>query len=165
MSISSSAQSVRNDSFGQASRPLHGYPSPKVGPNFMSRWYVGLRDVEKRQCARRPLRCPLLLIDELMDSEDGHVQEIPAECMNISDSGLFGVVPIGYGVAAHQRYTFKLTIGECGPEPGQHQIVTQPGHILRAELLLGDSGEVDRIGIAVRLYGHRHGMVPMPYRL
>lgn len=87
---------------------------------------------------------------------------IPAECSNISQGGLYGVVPIGYGVAIGQRYKFQLTIGERGPEPGSRQVVSQQGEVVRAELLLGEDGYGDRVGIGVRLFGPRTGLVPMP---
>jgi len=87
---------------------------------------------------------------------------IPAECTNIGNGGLYATVPIGYGVAIGQRYTFQLTIGERGPEPGSRQLVSQQGEIVRVELMLGEDGYADRIGIGVRLTGPRAGLIPMP---
>ena len=89
-------------------------------------------------------------------------QAIEAECINIGDGGLFAILPINVPVAIGQRYTFRLNIGERGPEPGSRQRVSQQGEIIRLELLLGQTGYADRIGIGVRLFGPRCGIVPMP---
>lgn len=142
------------------------YSSPAArrseSPNYwIGRWRIRLRDEEKRQCLRRSLRCALLLNRNAAEGK-GEPAAIPAECLNISSSGLYGIVPIGYGVAIGQRYTFRLTIGERGPEPGSRQVVSQQGEIVRAELLLGEDGYGDRVGIGVRLFGPRSGLVPMP---
>jgi len=145
-------------SAGYPSPALHSSTSPKY---WIGRWQVPLRNEEKRQCPRRTLRCSLALSDNAIDGK-GEPRTVPAECLNISTSGLYGIVPIGYGVAIGQRYTFRLTIGERGPEPGSRQVVSQQGEIVRAELLLGEDGYGDRVGIGVRLFGPRTGLVPMP---
>jgi len=131
---------------------------------YKSRWQISMREEEKRQCQRRPLRCKMVLINRAADDSEEPIQ-IPADCLNFSDGGLYGIVPIGYGVAMGQKFTFKLTIGERGPEPGSQQIVYQHGKIVRTELLLGENGQSDRVGIGVYLYGHRTGCVPMPIKV
>ncbi len=138
-----------------------GYQANAGGHLFASRWHIGLRDEEKRQCPRRSLRCPIALIDNVTES-DHEPRTVPAECMNVSEDGLYAIVPIGYGVAMGQRYTFRLSTGERGPEPGMNQIVMQQGRIVRTELLLGANGQTDRVGVGVKLIGPRSGMLPMP---
>ena len=132
-----------------------GYYSSK------SRWLSVICEGEKRQCQRRPLRCMMVLIDTSKDQKD-EPSAVPAECFNICEGGLYAIVPIGYGVAMGQHYTFSLSIGERGPEPGTRQVVYQHGKIVRTELLLGETGSGDRIGIGVQLYGHRTGCISMP---
>ena len=135
--------------------------SPAASP---TQWYyAGLgsgddRD-ERRQCFRRPLRCGMLLIEGLgKDARD----TIPGECLNVCDGGLYGTVPLGDGVTMGQRYTFRLMVGERGPEPGAVQVITQQGVVVRTELLAGRGDGEDRLGIAVRLAGHRSGVIAMP---
>ena len=123
-------------------------------------WLQPATGDERRQCTRRALRCPVLLLES--GEDDVRPRGVPGECLNAGDGGLYVVVPIGHGIAAGQRYTFQLTIGERGPEPGLEQIVTQQGAILRTELLIDSAGRGDRVGIAVRLVGPRVGVIPMP---
>jgi len=121
------------------------------------------RESEKRRLPRRSLQCELTMVNSIgVGGDGGKPAAIPAECSNISQGGLYAVVPIGYGVAIGQRYRFELTVGERGPEPGSRQVVSQQGEIVRAELLLGEDGYGDRVGIGVRLHGPRTGLVPMP---
>ncbi len=49
-----------------------------------------------------------------------------------------------------------------GPEPDATQIIVQRGVIIRTELLMNWDGGGDRVGIAVKLIGHRRGVIPMP---
>lgn len=144
--------------------PLAGLPRPKSPSNFMARWAPPPREQEKRQCRRRSLRCKVVLIDGGTEDKDNPVV-IPAECLNVGDGGLYAMVRMGYGVAIGKRYTFRLTIGERGPEPDSGQVVSQRGEVVRAELLLGEDGYADRVGIGVRLFGPRSGLVPMPTRM
>ena len=118
-------------------------------------------DEEKRQCRRRGLRCKMALIDNF-GGPDAQPQSIPGECYNIGATGLYGIIPIGFGVGIGQRYTFQLTVGEPGPEPGSFQIVTQQGLVVRTELLMSPNGQTDRMGIGVQLVGQRSGLIPMP---
>jgi|GEM_PF-3188606 len=117
---------------------------------------------DKRQGQRRPLCCEMLLIGDVADEAEEEPVMIPSQCLDIGDGGLYGVVPVGYGVAIGQRYTFRLKTGERGPEPGSLQVVSQRGRIIRTELLIEPDGSGDQIGVGVRLYGHRSGIVPMP---
>jgi len=128
---------------------------------YQMHWVRSSPDEEKRQCNRRGLRCKMTLIDNT-PADDVQAHPIPAECMNISDNGLYGIVPIGYGVAMGQRYTFQLEIAERGPEPGTEQVISQLGTIVRAELLINPNGEGNRVGLGVKLLGQRTGIVPMP---
>ena len=136
-----------------------------ASPNRAVAWRLQrTRDSEERQSTRRSLRCALTLVKNATGR--GHdAIAVPAECSNISQGGLYGIVPIGYGVAIGQRFTFELTIGERGPEPGPRQVVSQQGEIMRAELLLGEDGYGDRVGVGVRFFGPRSGVVPMPTRV
>ncbi|MHC4445440.1 MAG: hypothetical protein ACYTF1_01060 [Planctomycetota bacterium] len=134
---------------------------PSLQHAYKTRWPTATTEEEKRQYLRRPLRCKMVLIDNAQE-EKNHPTTVPAECYNICDGGLYAIVTIGYGVAMGQHYNFRINIGERGPEPGTQQVVFQHGKIVRTELLLGESGKGDRIGIGVQLYGHRSGCVPMP---
>lgn len=116
---------------------------------------------ERRQCFRRELCCDLQLIDNVM-SDPAARKAIPGRCLDISDAGLYATIPLGYGVTIGQRYTFRIMVPERGPEPGAVQIVAQQGVIVRTELLVGCDELGDRLGIGVRLTGHRSGVVPMP---
>jgi hypothetical protein len=116
---------------------------------------------ERRQCLRRELSCDLLLIDDIT-SDPADTPAVPGTCLDVSDGGLYATVPLGYGVAIGQRYTFRLMVSERGPEPGAIQIVSQQGIIVRTELLVGYDESGDRLGIGVKLSGHRSGVVPMP---
>ncbi len=134
---------------------------PRVQPpGYESAWRASLARDDRRQIGRRSLCCQLILIDDVADGRPDP-QAIPAECLNVSDGGLYGIVPIGFGVARGQRYTFRLLTNERGPEPGS-QVVSQQGVIIRTELLVGADGTGDRVGVAVRLCGQRRGVVPMP---
>ena len=119
-------------------------------------WQPTTREHEKRLSPRRSLACQLTLTHATT------CKQVPAECDNFGQGGLYAVVAIGHGVAIGQCYSFELHITERGPEPGTDQAVTQQGEIVRVELLVGENGYADRIGIGVRLFGLRTGMVPMP---
>jgi hypothetical protein len=119
------------------------------------------RELEKRQRPRRGLKAPVTLIDNLMDGSEEPVA-IPGDAINISDGGLYASVPLGYGVAIGNRYTFQIQVAERGPDPGSQCKVTQQGRVLRAELMIGEDGHADRVGIAVELFGHRDGVLPTP---
>jgi len=138
-----------------------GYQARHPGQMFTSRWHVGLRDEEKRQCPRRSLRCPTAMIENLTEA-DHEPRTVPVECVNVCEDGLYAIVPIGYGVAMGQRFTFRLNTGERGPEPEIDQIVMQQGRVVRTELLLSENGQTDRVGVGVQLIGPRNGMLPMP---
>lgn len=118
-------------------------------------------DEEKRQCRRRGLRCKMALIDD-SGGPDAQPRSISGSCFNISDVGLYGIVPLGHGVAMGQRYTFQLTVGEPGPGAGGCQIVAQQGIVVRSELLVGLDGQTDRVGVGVQLIGQRSGVISMP---
>ena len=118
-------------------------------------------DEEKRQCRRRGLRCKMALIDD-SGGRDAQPQSIPGDCFNIGATGLYGIIPTGSGVGIGQRYTFQLTVGEPGPEPGSFQVVTQQGLVVRTELLMSPNGQTDRMGIGVQLVGQRSGLISMP---
>ncbi len=122
-----------------------------------------------RQSARRPLKCRLLLEagaarpdTSLPDASLPDATVVPGQCVNVSDSGLYAVVPLDCCVAVDQRYTFRLMIDERGPEPGEVQLVSQQGLVTRTELLAGTADEEDRVGIGVRFVGSRTGVIPMP---
>ena len=132
-----------------------------TGKAYQMHWVRSSPDEEKRQCNRRGLRCKMTLIEH-SPVDDIQAHPVPANCLNVSDSGLYGVVPIGYGVAMGQRYTFQLAIPERGPEPGAEQVISQQGLIVRAELLFNPKGEGNRVGIGVQLIGRRSGVIPMP---
>jgi hypothetical protein len=117
---------------------------------------------ERRQCLRRELICKVILADDVMSDQTHQPSTIPGECLNIGEGGLYATVPLGYGVTIGQRYTFRLMVPERGPEPGPVQIVSQQGMIIRTELLVDPDDGNDRLGIAIKLTGHRSGVVPMP---
>jgi hypothetical protein len=103
----------------------------------------------------------MTLIDDT-GGPDAQPRTITGSCFNVSDVGLYGIVPLGHGVAMSQRYTFQLTVGEPGPGAGGCQIVTQQGIVVRSELLVSPDGQTDRVGIGVQLIGQRSGVISMP---
>lgn len=139
----------------------HNPPSPGFSTTssggFLRRWQIATRERDKRQGRRRSLHCHVQLIAE---QEGRPTVTLEAECINIGDNGLFAILPSNANVAIGQRYLFRLSIGERGPEPGSEQTVSQQGEIIRKELLLGQNGYA--VGIGVRLFGPRSGIVPMP---
>ena len=68
---------------------------------------------------------------------------VRGECRNLSDSGLYMVAPIGYGLAVGQRYLFHV-----GTMDGRGRHESRHGTIVRAEVVLGQDD--DRLGIGVR---------------
>jgi hypothetical protein len=139
--------------------PTSGLSFAGGAVGFRRRWEMATRDRENRQGRRRSLHGRLTLI---AGNSDNGGDRIGAECLNIGDGGLFAVLPDGARVGTGQQYTFQLDIAERGPEPGCSQRVCQRGEIIRIELLLDEKGCGNRIGIGVRLFGPRSGMVPMP---
>lgn len=131
----------------------------------LMQWVRTAPDDEKRQGRRRSLRCQMTLLSCPEDINDTQPARIVGEVVEFGDGGLYGVVPIGFGVANGQRYTFELSISERGPEPGCGQVITQQGVVVRTELLINANGEGDRVGIGVKLFGQRCGLVPMPDRI
>lgn len=113
---------------------------------------------EKRRCRRRALHCPVQMIPLSSDVDPPVADAIMGECLDISQDGFYGTVPIGYGMAVGQRYIFRLRTREPGPD-GQ-QIVLRQGVVLRTELLLSADG--DQVGFGVRFCGQRHGVLAMP---
>lgn len=135
-------------------------PGPGETYPLQSRMHTAGPD-ERRQCYRRELCCDLQLIDNVM-SDPMTARIVPGRCLDVSDAGLYATVPLGHGVTIGQRYTFRIMVPERGPEPGATQVVSQQGVIVRTELLVGCEGIEDRLGVGVRLTGHRSGVVPMP---
>ncbi len=158
-SMTSVRRGIREPGGYSQRRPADRSSLTSNSGSFLRRWEIATREREKRQGRRRSLRCSVQL---LSDAEDNGQPPLHAECLNIGDGGLFAILPGSAGVAIGQRYTFQLNIGERGPEPGHGQCVSQKGEIIRLELLLGQEGYADRIGIGVRLFGPRSGIVPMP---
>jgi len=141
------------------------YPPPAIplataASSSYTTWRFNDRQ-ERRQCPRRDLRCRILLIDDLMGLSENPAS-IPGQCLNVCDAGLYATVLPDCGITIGQRYTFRLMVGERGPEPGAVQIVSQQGLIIRAELLAGSRDDDHRLGIGVRLTGRRSGVIPMP---
>jgi hypothetical protein len=136
-----------------------GLPFSRSSSSFLRRWELATRDREKRQGRRRSLRCQILMSE---DTPGGEGTPVAADCLNVGDGGLFAIVPEDVQVSLGQRFRFQLTIGERGPEPGSRQCVSQLGEVIRVELVLDEKGCGDRIGIGVRLFGPRSGIVPMP---
>ena len=110
-----------------------------------------IEEEEKRSCRRWGCGYSAALIKK---SENDLDTVIPAKCVNISNDGLYAIVPMGYGVAIRQRYTFQLTLRERCSENISDKFVCQEGEIARAELLFGDDGFADHIGIGVRFFGN-----------
>src|SRR5437868_4818972 len=63
---------------------------------------------EKRSSARRGLRCTLQMIPLASDENPHPSDAITGECLNVGDNGLYGTVPIGFGMAVGQRYICRL---------------------------------------------------------
>ncbi|HSW44820.1 MAG TPA: hypothetical protein VLM89_04550 [Phycisphaerae bacterium] len=140
---------------------LAGRRTPEYHKNCLMQKIRFSPDEEKRRCRRRGLRCKLKLLDDA-GGPDAQPHMIPGDCYNISDVGLYAIVPIGYGATMGHRYTFELEVCEPGPGAGNCQLIAQQGVIARTELLVGPDGQSDRVGIGVRLVGQRSGVIPMP---
>jgi hypothetical protein len=145
-------------------RPVFTRPADSISDMFV------LREHEKRQSLRRCIHCRIEFIphpeNEPYPTDIApNAQPLIGRCCNISDTGMYGIVPARYGVAVGQNFLFRFHIGECGPEPGLGRPVSQHGRILRAELFSAADGAMSEVGIAVLLYGHREGVVPMPMRI
>jgi hypothetical protein len=154
--------SVRSDKQTKSYQPFvspDGLRDPSLQYN---RWSIPsiMLDQDLRQCRRRALRCKLAVIDPGPDGGECPVTII-GECLDISDGGLYAVVPTGHDLAVGQRYMFELALTELGPEPGTAQRVRQRGQIVRTELLMSEKGY--QVGIGVHLLGPRTGVVPMPF--
>jgi hypothetical protein len=154
--IATRPQSLYGNSYGSSSAKQKNKP---VNP-FRSLWIHTIDDSEKRLSERHSYNNKVFMLNGT--SDDGTPKPIPAECTNISDSGLYAIVPFGYGVALKQHYYFQLTINKPGPEQGSWNLVSQRGEIMRVELLFGEDGHADHIGIGVRLFGPRTGTLPIP---
>ncbi|MHC4442696.1 MAG: hypothetical protein ACYTF1_19700 [Planctomycetota bacterium] len=135
----------------------------KSGNPFRFLWKHTTDDSVKRVCERHSYKHEVLMLNGT--SNNDAPKPIPAECTNISDSGLYAIVPFGYGVALKQRYNFQLTINRPGPEQGPRDLISQRGEIMRVELLFGEDGYADHVGIGVRLFGPRTGTLPIPSQL
>jgi len=127
----------------QASRQTCSSKSVRVGS------LPTIRTCEKRQSPRQDLHCSALLIDHA--GAKGSPRTIPAECKNASRSGLFVIVPVGYGVAIGQRYDIQLVMEEPIGGVSAPEIISHTGEIIRASLQFHENGYADRIGIGVRL--------------
>ncbi len=111
---------------------------------FITEWATGAARGESRQAPRRAVRCEVLLSDpDWWETENP--LPIRGECRNLSEGGLYMVAPIGYGLGVGQRYLFHVRSGEGTGH------VSQPGVIVRTEVLLGR--DEDMVGIGVRLNG------------
>lgn len=115
----------------------------------------GMSTREQRTWPRRSLRCPVQLIPLSGESSPEITDALTGTCLDFSEGGMYLTIPIGYGMAAGQRYIFRLNTRERGPEG--EQVVLRQGMIIRAELLLGGDGH--QVGLAVRFTGHRSGVV------
>ncbi len=122
------------------------------------------RENEKRQSERRCLHCNVEFHPLPESPSSPAASMLIGRCVNIGPTGVYAILPARFGVTVGQHYRLKLLVGECGPEPGTGQVVTQSGRILRVELLVNANGGSDEVGVAVQLFGHREGVIPMPLR-
>lgn len=113
---------------------------------------------EKRYSARRALNCTVQMLPLASDQQPHPADAISGDCLNISDTGLYATVAIGYGMAVGQRYVLRLRTRELGPEGPQ--LVLRIGIITRTELVLGAGA--DQVGVGVRFCGQRSPAVESP---
>ncbi len=77
-----------------------GSPHVRQPPMFSA--FSALGQSEQRSYTRRPVVCDLWLIDT------GWQSVVRCKTENVSDAGLYGRSPIGYGLAIGQRYEVRL---------------------------------------------------------
>lgn len=112
---------------------------------FVTEWATGVTHEENRQCPRHSIQQELLITDPDWWETENQLP-IHGECLNVSEEGLYALVPGGYRLAVGQRYQFQLR-----PRTGSEKQVSQLGTIVRTEIVLGHGQ--DRLGIGVRLAG------------
>lgn len=110
--------------------------------SFVTEWSTNTAQDECRRRPRRPVRSEVLMTDlGWWDTENP--LPIRGEVLNLSENGMYVIAPIGYGLAAGQRYVFHLgSPDEQGGRASHH------GTIVRTEVLLGQDD--DRLGLGVR---------------
>ncbi|HOB73922.1 MAG TPA: PilZ domain-containing protein [Phycisphaerae bacterium] len=109
---------------------------------FVTDWATGVTQQECRQCPRRPMRHELLITDpDWWETENP--LPIRGECLNLSEEGLYAVVPDGLGMAVGQRYLFEMH------SERDEDRLSRLGTIVRMEMTLGHGH--DQVGIGVRL--------------
>jgi hypothetical protein len=113
--------------------------------SFFTEWATGVTPDESRQRPRRSVQCEVLMTEPGWWETENPLP-IRGECRNLSQDGLYAVVPVGYGLAVGQRYLFHLRWPDGRDDP-----VSQQGTIVRTQVLLGQGD--DQIGIGVRLNG------------
>lgn len=110
---------------------------------FVTEWATGVTADENRHCPRHSVRHEVLITDpDWWETENP--LPLRGECLNLSDDGLYVVVPWGYGLSIGQRYLFHLRTLD-GEE------ICRFGTIVRTEVLRGHAQ--DRMGIGVKLAG------------
>jgi len=123
--------------------PAPELPGSQVGENwgsFVTEWATGTGQEESRRKPRQAVQFEVLMTDPGWWETENPLP-IRGECRNVSENGLYVVAPIGYGLAAGQRYIFHLG----GHVEGR---LSQYGTIVRTEVLIGQSE--DWVGLGVR---------------
>ncbi len=127
--------------------PIPIGPKHVARPPMFKRWGMGPgqnQDAERRDYSRRDATCNLWLIDTQSQSV------LRCKSDNISDAGLHGSAPIGYGLALGQRYEVRIAAGEPDKAISPH-IAKSLGFatVVRSGIEVND-GVPDRVGFAIR---------------
>jgi hypothetical protein len=124
--------------------PAPELPGAEAGDSwasFVTEWATGTAQDESRRKPRQATRFEVLMTDPGWWETENPLP-IRGECRNVSENGLYVVAPIGYGLAAGQRYVFHLD-----SSAGHDAQVSRYGTIVRTEVLLGKSD--DWVGLGV----------------
>ena len=129
---------------GFAPFSLPDWPSAcaEGGTLYVTEWSTGQTPEESRISPRRTLQCAVIMTDTAWYEAENPLP-VRGECLNVSDHGLYAVVPNGFGLAIGQQYLLQL----LSPDP---ETDSEPrlGTIVRTERLLRDGA--DHLGIGIR---------------
>ena len=100
---------------------------------------------ENRDYQRRPIQCDIWLIDSK--------NQVILRCrtQDVSDAGVRGSAPIGFGLAVGQRYESRMAHGGADPRSGPPTTLRSLGFgtVTRTDILVGGE-RPDRVTFALR---------------
>ena len=99
--------------------------------------------IDKRDYDRRRLNCDLWMIDSSSQSV------LRCKTVDISDAGLHGTAPVGFGLALGQRYEIRIANTESARGSAYLGAALGYATVIRIEFQV-DTAKQDRVGFAVR---------------